>query len=120
SEITEENAVALTAKLAGVPFIAINGGPTKFKPNSSISFMVVCESRVEIDSIWNKLSSKGKIYMKLDSYPWSDYYGWIGDQYGFTWQLYLGKLQDVNSQRIVPTLMFSHTQQGNCEKAIHF
>lgn len=120
SEITEVNPRGAVAKLAGVSFIAINGRPSDFKPNSSISFMVVCESRAEIDSIWNKLSDKGKIYMNLDSYPWSDYYGWIGDRYGFTWQLYLGKLQDVNNQRIVPTLMFSHSQQGNCEKAINY
>src|SRR5690606_5736139 len=120
SEISEVGPQGVTVKLAGVPFIAINGGPTGFKPNASISFMVVCESRAEIDLIWNKLSDKGKVYMKLDSYPWSDYYGWIGDRYGFTWQLYLGKRKDVNNQRIVPTLMFSQSQQGNCEKAIHF
>jgi len=120
SVITEMNPQGTVAKLAGESFVAINGRPAYFKPNSSISFMVVCENRAEIDSIWNKLSDKGKVYMKLDGYPWSDYYGWIGDRYGFTWQLYLGKLQDVNNQRIVPTLMFSHSQQGNCEKAINY
>lgn len=120
SEITEEYPLAVTAMLEGVPFVAINGGPAHFKPNSSISFMVVCESREEIDAMWGKLADKGKVYMKLDKYPWSSYYGWIGDRYGVTWQLYLGKLEDVNKQRIVPTLMFSHTQQGNCEKAISF
>lgn len=120
SAITEVYPMVVTAKLFGVPFIAINGRPADIKPNSSISFMVVCETRDEIDAMWKKLSGKGKVYMKLDSYPWSAYYGWIGDQYGVTWQLYLGKLEDVNQQRMVPTLMFSNTQQSNCEKAIHF
>lgn len=120
SEITNVYPPVVTAELAGVPFIAINRGPANFKPNPSISFMVVCESRDEIDSMWRKLSKNGKVYMKLDSYRWSSYYGWIGDEYGFTWQLYLGKLEDVQQQRIVPTLMFAENKQGHCEKAINY
>ena len=120
SEIVQQTSGVVTAKLAGVSFIAINGGSDEFKPNSSISFMVICETREEIDAIWEKLLEAGKVYMKLDNYPWSSHYGWIGDKYGFTWQLYLGKLEDVNCQRIVPTLMFSYTQQGKCEQAVNF
>lgn len=122
SEIRQVHPTVVTASLYGVPFVSINGRPADIKPNSSISFMVVCETRAEIDAIWKKLSDKekSKIYMKLDSYPWSTYYGWIGDKYGFTWQLYLGKLEDVQHQRIVPTLMFSNTQQSHCEQAIRF
>lgn len=56
--------------------------------------------------------------MPLDSYPWSSYYGWIRDKYGISWQLYLGKLSDVNHQKIAPTLMFGGSQQGNCQSAI--
>ena len=67
SEITEVNPVTVTATLASVPFIAINGGPA-FKPNPSISFMLVCESREEVDAIWRRLSENGKVYMELDSY----------------------------------------------------
>lgn len=37
SEITEVNPQGAVAKLAGVSFIAINGRPADFKPNSSIS-----------------------------------------------------------------------------------
>lgn len=120
SKIIQETPVVVTANLAGVPFLAINGGPAEFRPNPSISFMVICETREEIDTIWEKLKENGQIYMELDGYPWSSYYGWVGDQYGFTWQLYLGKLEDVNHQRIVPNLMFSHTQQGKCEEAVNF
>lgn len=120
SEIIHQAPMAVTAKFAGVSFLAINGRPKEVDPNSSISFMVVCETREEIDAIWKKLSVEGKVYMNLDSYPWSSYYGWIGDKYGFTWQLYLGKLQEVNNQRVVPSLMFSNMQQGKCEQATNF
>lgn len=120
SSITQSNSVVTRALLSGVPFLAINGRGVDLKPNTSISFMVICETKEEIDAIWKKLLAKGKVYMALDNYPWSQHYGWIADQYGFTWQLYLGKLEDVNNQKMVPTLMFSNTQQGKCEQAVRF
>lgn len=111
---------SVTGRLGGVPFLALNGRPEAIKPNPSISFMVTCEAREEIDAIWAKLSDGGKTYMELGSYEWSDYYGWVADKYGFTWQLYLGNLADVHQQRILPTLMFCGKQQGNCEQALGF
>lgn len=120
SKITYQAPIAVTAELGGIPFLALNGNSDYATPNSSISFMITCETKEEIDTIWKQLSAEGKVYMKLDSYSWSNYYGWIGDKYGFTWQLYLGKLEDVGNQRIVPTLMFSDSQQGKCEQAVGF
>ena len=35
-------------------------------------------------------------------------------------QLYMASLDDVNNQKIVPTLMFSPIHQGKCEEAIAF
>ena len=54
--------MVVTAKLAGVQFIAINGGPAEFKPNPSISFMFICETRAEIDAIWKQLGESGEVY----------------------------------------------------------
>lgn len=119
SEITRQDPVVVRANLNGVSFIGINGGPY-FKPNASISFMVICETKEEIETIWHKLNTEDKIFMPLSSYPWSPYYGWLGDKYGFTWQLYLGKPEDVNQQLIVPTLLFSQKQQGKCQAALDF
>ncbi len=119
SKIINENPVAVTASLHGVHFTGINGGPA-FTPNPSISFMVICETKEEIDELWKAFISGGRELMALQEYPWSAYYGWIEDKYGFSWQLYQGKLSEVNHQKIVPTLMFGQVQQGRCEEAIHF
>lgn len=119
SSIIKDNGMVVESNIMGLNFIGINGGPI-FKPNPSISFMAVFESNEEIDTIWNKLLDDGSILMPLQKYPFSDYYGWITDKYGFNWQLYKGELENVNNQAIVPTLMFAESQQGRCAQAIAF
>lgn len=119
SHLIEENQYAVKAQLAGIRFLAINDEPT-FHPNPSISFMVICENRTEVDCYWNQLIEGGSAQMALGQYAWSDYYGWLQDQYGFSWQLYLGKLSDTNQQKIVPTLMYCGAYQGQCLAALNF
>lgn len=120
SKIIRSTPILVVGSLAGVRFLALNGRPKAIKPNPAISFMVTFERREEIDAAWARLLDGGKVYMELGAYDWSDYYGWVADKYGFTWQLYLGKLEDVKHQRVVPTLMFCGPQQGNCESAVGF
>ena len=43
-------------RLAGQPFMAMNGGPY-FKPNPSISFQVRCATKDEVDRIWESTHS---------------------------------------------------------------
>lgn len=119
SQLLESNPVVASASIAGVRFIGINGGPV-FKPNPSISFMYTSESREEIDLVWEQLTEGGMVLMPLGTHPWSEHYGWISDKYGVSWQLYLGKLSDVNHQRIAPTLMYCGEQQGKCAEALDF
>lgn len=119
SKIRESNTLVVSANLYGTPLIGINGGPI-FKPNNSISFMVICEDKSEISQYWRILESGGTILMPIQEYPWSPYYGWLNDKYGVGWQLYLGKRSDVNNQSIVPTLMFCGKQQGRCNAALQF
>lgn len=118
SHLLEENSVVASASICNVKFIAINGGSKEL--NGSISFMVCCESAEEVDYLFSKLVSKGSILMPIDSYPFSERYAWVIDQFGIHWQLYLGKSEDAIGQKIVPTLLFGYTQQGNCQKAIDF
>ncbi|MGH2623780.1 MAG: VOC family protein, partial [Sphingobacterium sp.] len=87
--------LAIEATIAGLDFIIINANAIA-QPNPSISFMLVFETKEELKSVWEKLMVEGQILMPLEKYPFSDYYGWIEDQFGISWQLYLGKLADVN------------------------
>jgi predicted 3-demethylubiquinone-9 3-methyltransferase (glyoxalase superfamily) len=109
----------LTAfKLAGHEFTALNGGP-KYKLNPAISLFVKCDTETEADNLWQKLSDGGKVMMPLNKYPWSDKYGWCADKYGLSWQIIIGKYEDVQ-QKIIPSMLFVGQQYGNGEAAVKF
>ena len=118
SRILDENPMVVTIEIYGQKFMLLNGGPM-YQPNPSISFMVICETRQEVDEAWNKLIDGGSVMMPLDSYPWSERYGWVQDRFGISWQLYQGKMEEVG-QKFSPTLMFTHEQFGKAEQAIQF
>ena len=105
-------------ELAGQPFMAISAGPL-FKFNPSVSFLVSCRTVEEVDRLWASLSRGGTALMPLDSYPFSERYGWIEDRYGLSWQImHAGEGEIV--QRITPTLMFVGEVCGKAEEAITF
>jgi|WetSurMetagenome_2_1015567.scaffolds.fasta_scaffold146632_2 predicted 3-demethylubiquinone-9 3-methyltransferase (glyoxalase superfamily) len=116
SKITAANPIVVTFNLNGQQFMALNGGP-QLTPNPSISFYTVCASREEVKNAWDIFLDGGKVLMPLDAYPWSEYYGWIQDKFGATWQLALGKLEDVG-QQYSPMLMFTGKNAGKAEEAI--
>jgi len=101
----------------GHRFVALNGGPL-FKFNPSISFLVSCSTKDEVDSLWEKLHQGGSTLMELGEYPFSERYGWTQDRYGLSWQImYTGGTE--TRQRITPTLMFVGPQSGRAEEAIN-
>lgn len=116
----QKEGTVLTASftLHGQEFMGLNGGPV-FKINPSISFYVICETEAEIDQLWQSLSEKGKALMALQSYPWSKKYGWVEDRFGLSWQLSLGKVEQVG-QKISPLLMYPHETPGKTREAIRF
>jgi predicted 3-demethylubiquinone-9 3-methyltransferase (glyoxalase superfamily) len=117
-KIIDENPIVVMIQMHDQKFMLLNGGPM-YQTNPSISFMLTYESTEEVDQSWNKLITGGKVMMPLDSYPWSERYGWVQDRFGISWQLYFGKMSDVG-QKFCPTLMFTHNQFGKAEEAIHF
>ena len=106
-------------EILGHQFMAISAGPL-FKINPSISFFVGCETKEEVDVLWEKLSEGGKALMPLDKYPFSEWYGWIQDKFGVSWQLILTKPEGDWRPRIVPSLLFVGDVYGKAEEAISF
>lgn len=104
--------------LSGYDFMAISAGPL-FKFNPSISFMVRCQSKEEVESLWNKLFEGGSALMPLGSYPFSEKYGWLQDKYGLSWQIMYDGDEPV-AQKITPTLMFVGGVCGKAEEAVNF
>lgn len=111
------DALTVDFQLAGHKFVALNGGP-QFTFNPSVSFFVVCETENEIDNLWENLSEGGAVLMPLEKQEWSEKYGWVADRYGLSWQLSLGKLEEVG-QKITPALMFVGDQHGRAEEAVN-
>jgi len=115
SKIRSLSPMSASFTLAGLEFIALNGGP-QFKFTPAISFFVECETRVEIDALWKRLSRDGVALMGLDKYPFSECFGWVQDLFGVSWQLNL----TGGTQKISPFLMFVGKQHGRAERAIRF
>ncbi len=105
-------------ELSGLEFQAISAGPL-FKLNPSVSFMVTCKKKEEVDELWNKLSKGGQALMELGDYPFSERYGWVQDRYGLSWQiLYSG--ETGGKQKIIPVIMFVGEVCGKAEEAMRF
>ena len=105
-------------EIAGQPFMLLSAGPL-FKFNPSISVLVACATKDEVDAIWRKLSDGGTPKMELGAYPFSERYGWVEDRYGLSWQVMFADGREI-TQKITPVLMFTGKQAGRCEDAIHF
>lgn len=115
--ITADTPVVLNIELFGQKMMLLNGGP-QFQKNASVSFTVLCETENKLQQYWDQLIENGMVLMDLGSYPWSKKYGWLRDQFGTTWQLYLGEKH--SEQTIVPTLMFIHQNNGKASEAMEF
>lgn len=111
--------------LQGYSFLGISAGP-HFKLNPSVSFMVNFDpstdsnARKNLDALWEKLSDGGTPLMPLDTYPFSERYGWIQDKFGVSWQLILTKPEGEPRPFIIPSIMFTGDMTGKADEAIDF
>ncbi len=62
--------------LDGREYMALNGGP-HFTFTDGFSFFVNCETQVEVDELWEKLSADGE----------KGQCGWLKDKFGVSWQI---------------------------------
>jgi len=84
-------------QLNGTDFYALNGGPA-FKFSPATSFFIHCETQVEVDHYWDKLSEGGK----------PNRCGWLDDKFGVTWQVVpnaLGELLNDKDRRKANNVM---------------
>ena len=73
----EGNELTVDFTVLGRAFSGLNGGPN-FKPNESVSFMVVTEDQAETDRYWNAIVQNGGQESEC---------GWCKDKWGFSWQI---------------------------------
>ena len=72
----EGTAFVVSFQLDGQEVMALNAGP-QFKFTEAISMYVNCESQLEVDTLWEKLSEGGD----------KGRCGWLKDKYGLSWQI---------------------------------
>jgi predicted 3-demethylubiquinone-9 3-methyltransferase (glyoxalase superfamily) len=94
-------ALVVAFRLAGVDFLALNGGP-QFRFNEAVSLSVDCRSQEELDELWEKLSAGGS----------RGRCGWLKDRYGLSWQIVPAVLPKLlagvglgRARRVVDALM---------------
>ena len=108
----------LTIELLGQEFRLINAGPL-FKFTPAVSFLVACDTKEEVEALWNELAKGGSALIELGEYPFSEKYGWTQDRFGLSWQVMFMGDRKIE-QKITPTLMFVGEQCGKAEEAIKF
>ena len=72
-------------ELAGQEYFVLNGGPTQFGFNESVSFVVNCGSQDEVDYYWGRLTEGGE----------EGPCGWLKDRYGLSWQVVPDRLLEL-------------------------
>ena len=112
-------------KLLGYEFMSISAGPF-FRINPAVSFFVHfdpsrrADAGEALETLWGKLAAAGTVLMPLDSYPFSERYGWVQDKYGVSWQLILTNPAGEPRPEIVPSLLFTGAVCGRAEEALKF
>lgn len=114
----EGKLMTIEFELAGQKFMGLNGGPY-FKFTPAVSFLIACQTKEEVETLWKALSAGGMPLMELGEYPFSEKYGWIQDKYGVSWQIMFMGSYEIK-QKITPTLMFVGEQCGRAEEAMTF
>lgn len=77
AQILSDRGMLVEFELAGMRFIALNGGP-QFQFNEAVSFYVRCADQAEVDRLWDRLTAEGGREGQCS---------WCQDKYGLSWQI---------------------------------
>jgi len=93
--------MSVSFELEGQRFMGLNAGP-QFPFTEAVSFFVNCETQVEIDELWTKLSEGGA----------PGRCGWLKDKFGLSWQIIpstlgpmLGDADSAKSSRVLTAML---------------
>ncbi len=106
----------VSIELAGLEATLMAAGPY-FTHNPSFSFLVACDSRIEVDRLYKALSC-GNDLMPLGEYPFSARYAWVADRFGLSWQLMYREGLELPF-KVTPTLMFVGDAAGKAKEAMN-
>nr|WP_314464250.1 VOC family protein [uncultured Clostridium sp.] len=118
SDTPSGDAQIVSFELSGFLFSAISAGPF-FTLNPAISLMIACETREEIDRLYEQLKEGAILLMPLAEYQFSQYYVWLQDKYGLNWQLMLTE-QAKKVPKIRPVLLFAGDACGRAQEAMDY
>jgi predicted 3-demethylubiquinone-9 3-methyltransferase (glyoxalase superfamily) len=77
SKILSASPMTVTLELEGQRLMILNGGP-HYRLTPAVSLFVHCETQLEINDLWAKLTADGGADGRC---------GWLVDKYGLSWQL---------------------------------
>ena len=102
SRIISASPMMVTLELEGQRLMILNGGP-HHRLSPAVSLFVSCETQLEIDDLWAKLTAAGGADGRC---------GWLVDKYGLSWQLVppvlgqlLGDKDRPKAQRVMDAMM---------------
>jgi predicted 3-demethylubiquinone-9 3-methyltransferase (glyoxalase superfamily)/effector-binding domain-containing protein len=81
----EGSALLIKFTLAGLQYLALNGGPYE-KFTNAMSLSVDCEDQAEVDRLWVALTADGGEPLAC---------GWLKDKYGLPWQIVPRRLPEL-------------------------
>ncbi|WP_312397874.1 VOC family protein [Kocuria sp.] len=112
-------------EIEGYQVLLINAGE-EFTPNPAISFLLNFDpsrdenAKATLQRVWDRLSPGSTTLMPLDTYPFSEYYGWVQDRYGVSWQLMLTNPEGEPRPFVTPSLMFGGPAQNHAKQAVEY
>jgi predicted 3-demethylubiquinone-9 3-methyltransferase (glyoxalase superfamily) len=102
AKVISASPMTVRLELEGQELMILNGGP-HFKLTPAVSLFVNCETQLEIDDLWVKLTADGGADGRC---------GWLVDKYGLSWQLVppilgqlLGDKDRMRAQRVMAAMM---------------